>query len=97
MAQVANTSSADTTGKSTGKGPSQIISIGAISAAIFENERQGENGSFVSNSVVLHKSYKSTEGWQHTSSLKVDDLPKAILALQKAYETLVIRKPESGE
>ncbi|MFC1562659.1 hypothetical protein ACFL4Z_01250 [candidate division KSB1 bacterium] len=41
----------------------------------------------------LSRSYKDEKGeWQYTESLKIDDLPKAILALQKAYEHLTLKE-----
>ena len=40
--------------------------------------------------VTLQKGYKDKEGvWKNTGKLRVNELPKAILALQKAYDTLL--------
>jgi hypothetical protein len=39
---------------------------------------------------VFQKRYKGQDGqWQSTSSLDVNDIPKAILALTKAYDYLI--------
>jgi len=43
--------------------------------------------------VVIEVRYKDKTGqWQGTNSLSLNDLPKAILALQKAYEYLMEHK-----
>ena len=40
--------------------------------------------------VSLQRAYKDKEGkFQHTTSFKANDIPKAILALSKAYDYLV--------
>ena len=35
--------------------------------------------------------------WQHTNSLRVNDLPKAALVLNKAYEYLVLRDTDTAQ
>ena len=75
--------------------PEKRFSTGAITAAIWRNngvsKRTGEDTEF--NTVSLQRSYKDKEGkWQTTSSLRINDLPKASLVLQKAYEYLVLRE-----
>jgi len=49
--------------------------------------------------VVLEVRYKDKTGkWNGTNSLSLNDIPKAILALQKAFEYLTQHKePESSE
>jgi len=43
--------------------------------------------------VVMEVRYKDKTGqWQGTNSLSLNDLPKAILALQKAFEYLMEHK-----
>jgi hypothetical protein len=43
--------------------------------------------------VTLQRNYKNKNNeWQKTNSLRLNDLPKAILALQKAYELLVVKE-----
>ena len=47
--------------------------------------------------VSLQRSYKDKNGvWQHASSLRVNDLPRASLVLQKAFEYLVIREQNAN-
>ena len=73
-------------------GPIKKFSVGGIQVAIWENE--GKEG-VQFNSVSFDRRYKDKDGnWQSTTSLKMNDLPKAVLALQKAYEYLALKEPE---
>jgi hypothetical protein len=67
------------------------IKVGSVRAAIWKNQRQNENGnSFESVKVVLDRTYKDRSGnYSSTHSLDVNDIPKAIFALMKAYEYLM--------
>ena len=72
--------------------PIKKFSVGGIQLAIWENEGQ-ENRKFYS--VSFDRRYKDKEGnWKSTTSLGANDLPKAILALQKAYEFIALKEPE---
>jgi hypothetical protein len=68
--------------KSTGKAPIDKIKYGGLTLDIWENS--GDKGKFYT--FTLQRSYKQGNDWKNTNSLRVNDLPKAILALQKAYE-----------
>ena len=62
---------------------------GSVEAAIFENEVKKNGKSFTVRKVVVQRNYLDrNEMWQSTSSLDVNDIPKAILALSKAYDLL---------
>jgi hypothetical protein len=72
--------------------PVKKISVAGIQVAIWENTGK-DNQSFYS--VSLDKRYKDpADGWKSSSSFKATDLPKAILALQKAYEFLVLKESD---
>lgn len=71
--------------------PIAKFSVGNVSVAVWENESK-EGNSF--NTVSLQRSYKVGEEWKASSSLNVNDLPKAILALQKAYEHLSLKEKD---
>ena len=75
-----------------GKAPIAKFSAGGMQAAVWENE--GKDGSMY-GTVTMDKRYKSGEEWKSTKSLRVNDLPKAILVLQKAYEFLALKEAES--
>lgn len=78
--------------------PEARFTAGAISAAVWQNSSPGKDGKQVSYSTVsLQRSYKDRDGiWKHTSSMRLNDLPKARLVLSKAYEFLVLRDAEAG-
>jgi len=77
--------------------PEAKFNAGAVSATIWKNEfsgKDGQKGSY--HTVSLQRSYKDKQGnWQNTSSLRINDLPKAQLVLAKAYEFLILRDQES--
>jgi len=71
------------------------IQVGACSASIFVQEVATKDGPVPMRNVVLQRAYRDNDGkYQHTNSYSISDVPKAILALQKAYEYLAV-KPES--
>ena len=62
---------------------------GLCSASIYENEFNRDGEKLTVRSVSFQRSYLDKEGnWQRTNSLKVNDIPKAVLVLNKAYEFL---------
>ena len=62
---------------------------GLCSASIYEQEFERGEEKFTVRSVTFQRSYLDKDGnWQTTNSLKVNDIPKAILVLQKSYEFL---------
>jgi hypothetical protein len=72
--------------------PLRSFRSGAIQVAIWENTNVGPNGQPMKfQTVTFERRYRDKEGkWQKTNSLRVNDLPKAALILQKAYEYLVL-------
>lgn len=71
------------------------VRVGAISATIWENTgKNTKGGEYSFNSVTVERGYKDGEEWKSSSSFRVNDLPKLILALQKAYEKIVIKGKE---
>lgn len=75
------------------KKPIENIKAGSIQVAIWENETKDEKNPRKFLSAVMTKSYKKGDEWKTTDSLNANDVPKAILALQKAYETMVLKQP----
>jgi len=70
--------------------PEKVFKMGAVRASIFRNvlERNGESVPIAK--VILEVRYRDKAGqWQGTNSLSINEVPKAITALQKAYEYLV--------
>ncbi|HIH43028.1 TPA: hypothetical protein HA246_05265 [Candidatus Woesearchaeota archaeon] len=69
--------------------PEAKFSTGAITATVWKNPSQfGDDF----RTVALERKYKDKDGtWKSTNSMKVNDLPKAWLVLQKAYEFIVLK------
>ena len=78
--------------------PEKRFSTGVITATVWQNQGKGRNGEIVAyRTVSLQRSYKDKNGvWQHANSMRVNDLPRATLVLQKAFENLVIREQNAS-
>jgi hypothetical protein len=73
--------------------PENVFKIGAVRASVFRNTVVKAGQSIPLPKVVIEVRYKDKAGnWQGTNSLSINDLPKAILALQKAFEYLMESK-----
>jgi hypothetical protein len=79
--------------------PVKKFRAGAISATVWENQAQNQKGEIISfKSVSFDRSYKDANGeWQKTSSLRMSDLPRAALVINKAYEFLALNSPEADD
>ena len=73
--------------------PEKKFRAGAISATVWQNEGQLRDGKLSSyNTISFERGYKDKEGnWKSTSSLRIADIPKAVVVLNKAYEYLVTK------
>jgi hypothetical protein len=69
--------------------PVKSVKVGAVEAAVWENASKEGRKFFTT---TLDKNYKDGEAWKKTTSFGADDLPKAILALQQAYEFVAIKE-----
>ncbi len=73
--------------------PEKKFRAGAVTATIWKNT--SNDGESEYNTVSFERSYKDkNDEWQTTNSLRVNDLPKAKLVLEKAYEFLVLNDIE---
>ena len=73
--------------------PVKKIKVGAIDAAVWKNtiKQAKTDAEIVSLSVTMERRYKDQDGeWQGTNSYRINDIPKAVLALQKAYEFIAM-------
>jgi hypothetical protein len=67
--------------------PEKSFKCGGCEAAVFENEIVKGGMKIPIKKVSFQKRYKSADGeWKSTGSLDVNEIPKAILVLTKAYE-----------
>ena len=80
----------------TGNVPEKKFRAGAISATIWLNKGQRANGELSEyRTISLERVYKDKTGnWQSTNSFRINDLPKAAVALQRAYEHLVLNEQD---
>jgi hypothetical protein len=70
--------------------PERVFKMGAVRASVFRNVIEREGKEVLLPKVVLEVRYRDKSGqWQGTNSLSINDLPKAIAALQQAYEYLL--------
>lgn len=79
--------------------PEKKFSTGVISATIWKNsgvsKKTGEATEF--KTISLQRRYTDKNGaWQSTNSMRINDLPKAALVIQKAYEYLVLKNTEQA-
>ncbi len=74
--------------------PEKRFSTGALSATVWQNEGKSKTGEDVSyKTVTFQRRYKDPNGeWQTANSLRINDLPKVSLILQKAYEYIVMKE-----
>jgi hypothetical protein len=80
--------------------PEISFKIGAVRASVFRNVVINSGRPVSLPKVVIEVRYKDkkTGQWKGTNSLSLNDIPKAILALQKAFEYLTQHKqPDSQE
>ena len=69
--------------------PEAEFRVAGIRASLWANPRQGRNGIYNTHRVIVERTYKDATGnFKTTPGLEVNDIPKAILALKKAYEYL---------
>ena len=80
-----------------GNMPEKRFSTGALVATVWENQGKSKEGEDVAyKTVSFQRREKDPNGeWQSATSLRINDLPKASLVLQKAYEYLVFKEPQN--
>lgn len=70
--------------------PEMVFKAGAVRASVFVNTIQRDGQTLPIRKVVMEVRYRDKNGeWQGTNSLSLNEVPKAITALQQAYEYLL--------
>ena len=79
--------------------PEKRFIAAPVSATVWQNAAIGKNGqTMFFRTFSLQRVYKDKNGaWQNTNSLRLMDLPKAALVLQKAYEYSVMAGAKGTE
>jgi len=77
--------------------PEKVFKMGAVRASIFRNTIERNGQPVTLPKVIIEVRYRDKAGqWQGTNSLSLNELPKAITALQKAYEYLLAAGTTEG-
>jgi len=79
--------------------PEKKFRAGSITATVWKNQTKDSDGNQVTyRNVTFAKRYRDDDGrWKNTSSLQTNDIPKAVLVLQKAYEYLALSESNDVE
>jgi len=78
--------------------PEQVFKAGAIRASVFCNYYEKNGQQLPIRKVVIEVRYRDKNGqWKGSNSLSMNELPKAITALQQAYEYLLGAGSQEGE
>lgn len=78
-------------------GPEKKFIAGSVSATVWLNSIMKNGSSIQLRTISLQKSYKDKDGqWKNAQSLHVNDIPKAKLVLDKAYEYLAMHNEVSA-
>ena len=78
--------------------PEKVFKVGAVRASVFKNTVQRNGQDIPLSKVVIEVRYRDKQGeWKGTNSLSVNEMPKAILALQMAYQWLTTGRDWAAE
>ncbi|MBI2103203.1 hypothetical protein HYT55_05145 [Candidatus Woesearchaeota archaeon] len=79
-----------------GNVPEKKFRAGSISATVWLNKGQVINGEESEyRTISIERNYMDKEGkWHSNNSLRINDLPKARLVLEKAYEFLLLQEQD---
>ena len=78
--------------------PETVFKVGAVRASVFQNTFVRNGKEIPLPKVVLEVRYKDKTGqWKGTNSLSLNEIPKAILALQQAFQHLSTRKADDAD
>ncbi|MBI4441505.1 hypothetical protein HY639_05030 [Candidatus Woesearchaeota archaeon] len=85
--------------KQTQQAPERKFSTGAIQVTVWKNTGTSKDGKqHEYRTFGFARRYcDKTGAWKSTASLRVNDLPKAIVALNKAYEFAILRAQAEEE
>lgn len=69
--------------------PVKAFRLRGLSASVFENHTTVNDRTITFLKVSLQRTYKDGDEWKTTTSLSRDDLPVALLLLQRAWEFIL--------
>jgi len=82
----------------TNEKPVKKFQAGGISAALWKNKLKLKSGQEIETlSVTLDRRYRDDNGeWKSSSSLRANDIPKAVLVMQQAYQYMVTKNTDDA-
>jgi hypothetical protein len=81
-----------------GNTPEKKFRAGAICATVWKNHSEKDGKVAEYRTVSFERNYQNPAGeWNTTSSMRANDLPKATLVLQKAFEFITLKDSYSEE
>ncbi len=74
--------------------PERSFRAGSVCVSVWNNEKTDPKGKTKEfKTVTFERSYKDKDDeWQKTNSFGINDIPKAITALGRAYEYLTLKE-----
>ena len=72
-----------------GSGPAKVYKAGLTAVSVWEREGTGEGAGRTFRSFNVQRAYKKDDEWKYTTSLNVEDIPRAVMLLQEAYKDAV--------
>ncbi|MFO8016660.1 MAG: hypothetical protein R6U32_06145 [Candidatus Woesearchaeota archaeon] len=78
--------------------PEKKFRAGPVAATVWKNTGNRDGQAVEFRTISISRSYKDkNDAWQNTSSMRLNDLPRAEVVLKKAYEYLVLKEGDAGE
>lgn len=78
-------------------GPLKKFIAGSVSATLWRNKtKTAQGGEIEYTTVQIDRRYKDKDNtWKSTNNMRLNDVPKAVMVLQKAYEFLILRSDDN--
>lgn len=79
--------------------PMKKFQAGGVSVALWTNKTTLKDGRQIETlSATLDRRYKNSDGeWHSSGSMRMNDIPKALLVLTKAYDFMAAKGEDAAE
>jgi hypothetical protein len=77
--------------------PKAVYQVGAAKVTVWENERDGQHGKFISTTFKVEKIYKKDNEWKSTDSFNLEELLELRAAIDKAISEQGVKVTEEEE
>lgn len=76
-------------------GPVQKYQAGQLTVSVWKNKMTTKDGKeYDTVSMQLQNRYKDGDDWKESKSIRINQVPKAISLLQRAYDEQIIKSKE---